>query len=130
MFVDGDPRKGVVAKPPPFEAAAALIAQWKSIGDLSMDGNGNGQLAHTDGGNIAETGLNMMMIFEKVSAGMHEGPEDFSKLMVERNGPLGGLAKSEGMEHAIKVYKRYASATDNGRPGAGSCSAGGARWCR
>ncbi len=105
MFVDGDPRKGIVAEPPPFEAAAALISQWKSIGDLSMSSQGNGQLAYKGGGNLAATGLNMIMIFEKVSAGMHDGPEDFSKLMVECNGPLGGLASMQGMEHAIKVYK-------------------------
>jgi len=105
MFVDGDPRKGIVANTPPFEAAAALITQWKSLGDLSVDDRGNGQLAYQGGGNIAATGLNMMMIFEKVSTGMHDGPEDFSKLMVECNGPLGGMAKSQGMEHAIKVYK-------------------------
>ncbi len=105
MFVDGDPRKGIVAQPPPFEAAAALISQWKSLGDLTMDDRGTGQLAYKGGGDLAATGLNMMMIFEKVSAGMHDGPEDFSKLMVECNGPLGGLASMQGMARAITVYK-------------------------
>ncbi len=39
MFVDGDPNKGIVANTPPFSAAAALISQWKSIGDLAIDAN-------------------------------------------------------------------------------------------
>jgi len=106
MFVDGDSDKGIVADPPPFSAAAALISQWKSIGDLTMDSNGNGALAYRGDGNFAETGLNMVMIFAKVTPGMHAGPEDFSKLMVECNGPLMGLPGSEMMASAIKVFPR------------------------
>ncbi len=104
MFVDGDSNKGIVASPPPFSAAAALISQWKSLGDLAVDANGNGTLAYRGEGNIAETGLNMMMIFEKVTPGQHAGPEDFSKLMVECNGPLMGLPGSDMMASAIKVF--------------------------
>ncbi len=106
MFVDGDSNKGIVANTPPFSAAAALISQWKSIGDLSMEANGNGTLAYKGEGDIAATGLNMMMIFAKVSPGMHAGPEDFSKLMVECNGPLMGLPGTEMMASAIKVFPR------------------------
>jgi hypothetical protein len=106
MFVDGDSNKGIVANPPPFSAAAALISQWKSLGDLDVDDNGNGTLSIRNGGNIAETGLNMMMIFAKVTPGQHAGPEDFSKLMVECNGPLMGLPGSEAMASAIKVFPR------------------------
>ncbi len=106
MFVDGDSNKGIVSNPPPFSAAAALISQWKSIGDLTMDANGNGTLAFRGEGNVGETGLNMMMIFEKVTPGMHAGPEDFNKLMVECNGPLMGLPGSEMMASAIKVFSR------------------------
>ena len=36
----------------------------------------------------------MIMVFEKATAGHHEGPEDFSKLMVECNGPLTGTRGS------------------------------------
>ncbi len=106
MFVDGDSNNGIVANPPPFSAAAALISQWKSIGDLTMDSNGTGTLAYRGGSNIAETGLNMMMIFEKVTPGQHAGPEDFSKLMVECNGPLWGIPGTEAMASAIKVFPR------------------------
>ncbi len=70
-----------------------------------MDDNGNGVLEYDKGEDLYAKGLNVMMIFEKVSAGMHDGPEDFSKLMVECNGPLGGLASMQGMERAITVYK-------------------------
>ena len=104
MFIDGDPDKGIVANPPPFSAAAALISQWKSLGDLTIDANGNGTLAYRGEGNMAETGLNMVMVFAKVTPGMHAGPEDFSKLMVECNGPLMGLPGSEMMANAIKVF--------------------------
>ncbi len=104
MFVEGDSNKGVVASPPPFSAAAALISQWKSLGDISVDANGNGSLAYRGEGDIAKTGLNMMMIFAKVTPGQHAGPEDFSKLMVECNGPLMGLPGSDMMASAIKVF--------------------------
>ena len=106
MFVDADPNKGIVANPPQFSAAAALISQWKSIGDFSVDANGNGTLAYRGEGDIGATGLNMVMIFEKVTSGLHAGPEDFSKLMIECNGPLMGLPGSEMMQAAIQVFKR------------------------
>ncbi len=106
MFVDGDSNKGIVANPPPFSAAAALISQWKSLGDFTVDANGAGTLAYREGGNLAETGLNMMMIFAKVTPGPHAGPEDFGKLMVECNGPLMGLPGTDAMASAIKVFRR------------------------
>ncbi len=106
MFVDGDSNKGIVANPPPFSAAAALITQWKSLGDLTVDANGTGTLAFREGGNLADTGLNMMMIFAKVTPGQHAGPEDFGKLMVECNGPLMGLPGTDAMASAIKVFRR------------------------
>lgn len=106
IFVDADPNKGIVADPPPFSAAAALISQWKSIGDFSVDANGNGTLNYRGEGDIGATGLNMVMIFEKVTSGLHDGPEDFSKLMIECNGPLMGLPGSEMMQAAIQVFKR------------------------
>ena len=41
MFVDGDPRKGIVAEPPPFEAAAALISGiCCSMGGLTASARG------------------------------------------------------------------------------------------
>ena len=49
-------------------------------------------------------GLNMLFVFEKVTAGQHEGPEDVSKLMVECNGPLTRAKGSEGMEKALTVF--------------------------
>ena len=74
--------------------------------NASVDANGNGTLVYRGEGNVAETGLNMVMIFAKVTPGMHAGPEDFSKLMVECNGPLMGLPGSEMMAGAIKVFPR------------------------
>ena len=104
VFVGGVKKNGVVANPPPFGEVAGLISQWRSIGDLKMDSDGSGTLEHKGGGNIAATGLNMIMIFEKVSPGQHAGPEDVSKLMVECNGALAGLSATSGMEDSITVF--------------------------
>ncbi len=104
VFVGGVKENGVVANPPPFSEVAGLISQWRSIGDLKMDIDASGTLEYKDGGNIAATGLNMIMIFEKVSPGQHAGPEDVSKLMVECNGALAGLPATSGMEAAITVF--------------------------
>lgn len=104
MFVDGNPEKGIVEDPPPFDEIAGLISQWYSLGDLEMDDDGSGTLEYTKGDNLYETGLNMIMVFEKVTEGSHEGPEDFGKLMVECNGPVAGLPGSEKMLKAIKVF--------------------------
>lgn len=104
LFVGGVKANGVVANPPPFGEVAGLISQWRSIGDLTMGDDGNGTLEYKGGGNIAATGLNMIMIFEKVTPGQHAGPEDVSKLMVECNGPLAGLSASAGMEASITVF--------------------------
>ncbi len=104
MFVDGDPQKGIVPTPPPFDDVAGLITQWYSLGDMQMNTNGNGMLEYRQGDNLYDQGLNMIFVFEKVTAGRHEGPEDFSKLMVECNGPLTGTRGSQGMERAIKIF--------------------------
>ena len=46
----------------------------------------------------------MLFVFEKVTPGPHEGPEDFTKLMVECNGPLTQTKGSEGMERALTIF--------------------------
>ncbi len=103
MFVDGDPHKGIVADPPPFGDVAGLISQWYSLGDLEMGEDGQGKLEYTEGKDLYSTGLNMIFIFEKVTPGRHEGPEDVSKLIVECNGPLIGMPGAENMLRAVKV---------------------------
>lgn len=105
MFVDGNPHKGLVENTPPFDDVAALITQWYSLGDLEMGEAGQGSLEYREGTNLHEKGLNMMMIFEKVTEGRHEGPEDISKLMVECNGPLAGTLGSEAMLKATKIFE-------------------------
>ncbi len=104
MCVDGDPQKGIVENPPPFDEVGGLISQWYSLGDLEMAENGQGSLEYKEGKNIVETGLNMIMVFEKVTPGRHDGPEDMAKLMVECNGPLMGIPGAESMARAIKVF--------------------------
>ena len=106
MFVDGDPRKGLVAKPPPFSAVGKLVRSWKSLGDLVMDANGNGKLEYRGGDNLYKAGYNNVMVFEKVTAGSHKGPEDFSKLMVECNGPLPGTKESHGRDVMTKIFPK------------------------
>ncbi len=106
MFVDGDPEKDIVPNPPPFDEVAGMITQWYSLGDLEMDDTGNGILEYREGDNLYEKGLNMIFVFEKVTSGRHEGPEDVSKLMVECNGPLTGTRGSQGMEKAIKIFRK------------------------
>ena len=102
LFVDGDPAKGVVADFPPMEVAATVISQWQSIGDLTMDDKGNGVLEYDEGDDLYAKGLNVMLIFEKVTPGPHDGPEDFSKLIVECNGPLAGTQGTEGRVKGIQ----------------------------
>ena len=104
MFKGGMKKNGLVANPPPFDEVAALISQWHSLGDLAMDAKGNGTLEYRGGENLYEAGLNMIMIFEKVTPGRHAGPEDVGRLMVECNGPLAGTAGSEGMEAALTIF--------------------------
>jgi len=104
MFVDGDPEKGIVSDPPPFGDVAGLIAQWYSIGDIEMDGNGGGTLEYREGVDLVAKGLNMIMVFEKVTPGRHDGPEDVGKLIVECNGPLAGFPGAEAMAKAIRVF--------------------------
>ncbi len=106
MFVNGDKSKGLVAKPPPFGEVAGLITQWHSLGDLTMDAKGNGTLKYNQGDNLYAKGLNMIFVFEKVTAGRHAGPEDVSKLMVECNGPLTGTRGSEGMAKALTIFSK------------------------
>ena len=104
MFVDGDPEKGIVSEPPPFDEVAGLISQWYSLGDLVMNDNGGGTLEYREGVDLVAKGLNMIMVFEKVTSGRHDGPEDISKLMVECNGPLAGFPGADAMAKAIKVF--------------------------
>ena len=104
MLVGGKPGQAMVANPPPFSEVAKAVRGWKSIGDLEMDGSGNGKLKYTGGENLFEQGFNNVMVFEKVSAGPHEGPEDFSKLIIECNGPLPGTQESAGWDLGIKVF--------------------------
>ena len=104
MFIDGDKAKGLVAEPPPMGDVAGLIRQWHSLGDVLMDDKGNGVLEYGEGDNLYEKGLNMLFVFEKVSAGQHEGPEDVGKLMVECNGPLARTKGAEGMGKALTIF--------------------------
>ncbi len=106
MFVDGDPEKGIVPNPPPFDDVAGLITQWYSLGDLELDEKANGTLEYRGGENLYEKGLNMIFVFEKVTSGRHEGPEDISKLMAECNSPLTGTKGSQGMEKAITIFSK------------------------
>lgn len=103
LLVDGDPAKGLVADLPSMEQVAGVISQWQSIGDLEMDDKGNGVLEYSKGDDLYAKGLNMLMVFEKVSEGQHDGPEDFSKLIVECNGPLEGTEGTDGRVRAIHV---------------------------
>ena len=104
MFVGGDPQKGLVASPPPFGAVGKMIQGWRSLGDLKMDGNGNGTLKYEKGDNIYATGMNMIMVFKKKTPGPHKGPEDFGGLMVECNGPLDGTIGSSQPVMTLKVF--------------------------
>ena len=106
MFVGGNKARGLVATPPPFGEVAGLIKHWHSLGDLTMDGGGNGSLEVKNGPNLYERGHNMIMVFEKVSPGRHAGPEDVGKLMVECNGPLAGTKGSGGMEAAVTIFPK------------------------
>jgi hypothetical protein len=104
MFVGGVKDKGLVANPPPFNEVAGLIKQWHSIGDVKVDGNGNGTLEYKKGDNLYKKGLNMIMVFEKVTPGQHKGPEDVGKLMVECNGPLAGAKGA--VPRGITIFKK------------------------
>jgi len=106
MFVGGKKANGLVAKPPAFNEVAGLISQWHSLGDVKVGANGVGVLTYAKGDDLYAAGLNMMMIFEKVSPGRHAGPEDVGKLMVECNGPLTGAKGSEGMEAALTIFPK------------------------
>ena len=106
MFVDGDPEKGIVPDPPPFDEVGGLISQWYSLGDLEMNEMGSGTLEYKKGNDLAAKGLNMIMVFEKVTEGMHEGPEDISKLMVECNGPVAGFPGAEAMAKAVTIFPK------------------------
>jgi len=106
MFVDGNPEKGIVPEPPPFDEVGGLISQWYSLGDLEMNDMGSGTLEYKKGDDLVAKGLNMIMVFEKVTEGMHEGPEDISKLMVECNGPVAGFPGAEAMAKAVTIFPK------------------------
>ena len=104
MFEDRNPLGATVANPPPLNEVAAMFTQWYSIGDIEIDGKGNGTLGYRKGDDLAAKGLNMIMIFEKKTDGRHEVPEDFGRLIVEGNGPLEGSPESMRHEGELKVF--------------------------
>jgi hypothetical protein len=104
MFEDRNPLGAAVANPPPLNELAAMFTQWYSIGDVEIDGKGNGTLGYQKGDDLAAKGLNMIMIFEKKTGGRHEVPEDFGRLIVEGNGPLEGSPESMRHEGELKVF--------------------------
>ena len=112
MFVEGDAQQGIVPEPPPFQDVAGLITQWHSLGDIELNGDGSGSLHYEKGDNLYEQGLNMIFVFGKVTDGQHGGPEDFSLLMLECNGPLPGTKGSEGMESALTVWSKKRKGQD------------------
>ena len=69
-----------------------------------MNDNGGGTLEYREGVDLVAKGLNMIMVFEKVTSGRHDGPKDISKLMVECNGPLAGFPGADAMAKAINVF--------------------------
>ncbi len=104
MYEYGNPLEATVPNPPPFKEVAVLFTQWHSLGDLKIDGKGNGTLEYRKGDNLRVKGLNMIMVFEKKTGGRHEAPEDFGGLMVECNGPLEGSPGSMRHDSDIKVF--------------------------
>ncbi len=52
----------------------------------------------TKGDDLYGKGLNMIMIFGKLSEGSHAGPEDFGELVLECNGPIMGAKGIAPME--------------------------------
>jgi hypothetical protein len=89
-----------------MDAVAGLISQWQSIGDLKMDDKGNGVLEYNEGDDLYAKGLNMLMVFGKVTEGQHDAPEDFSKLIVECHGPLEGTEGTESRLRALHILSQ------------------------
>ena len=58
----------------------------------------HGTLVYDKGDDLYARGLNMIMVFGKMSEGSHEGPEDIGELMVECNGPIIGAMGIEPMK--------------------------------
>jgi hypothetical protein len=98
LFRDSDPSKGLNDPAPPFDQIAPLITQWYSLGTLQVDEAGHGTLVYDEGDDLYARGLNMIMVFGKMSEGSHEGPEDIGELMVECNGPIIGAMGIEPMK--------------------------------
>jgi hypothetical protein len=98
LFKEGDPNKGLNDPAPPFGEVGALISQWRSLGTLHVDESGQGTLVYNEGDDLYAAGLNMIMIFGKMTEGSHEGPENLGELMVECNGPIMGAQGIKPME--------------------------------
>lgn len=105
LFVGGHPKNGVLDPLPPFKMVSATIKGVKSLGDLTMNGKNQGMLVYQGGENFYAQGYNMMMIFQKVTEGMHDAPEDMGKLVVECNGPLEGTRGSSKTNSFFSVAK-------------------------
>ena len=102
-YRDNNVLPGIVIVLSPRDAGASGIG---GAGEAELVGGGAGRLIYDAGDNLYASGLNMIMIFGKVSEGLPAGPEDFSKLMVECNGPLTGTMGSDGMEAALTVLPK------------------------
>ncbi|MEN8145767.1 MAG: hypothetical protein ABFS14_12560 [Gemmatimonadota bacterium] len=98
LFKDANPNMGLNDPAPPFDQVAPLIKQWKSLGTINVDEAGHGTLSYDSGEDLYAQGLNMIMVFGKMSEGSHEGPEDLGELMVECNGPIIGAQGIAPME--------------------------------
>ena len=61
-----------------------------------MDNNGDGVLVYRGRDDLYAKGLNMAGIFEKVTPGQHERPEDPTQLIVACIGALAGTQGSVG----------------------------------
>ncbi len=102
LFNNSNPREGLRDPAPPFDQIGPLISQWYSLGSFEVDDSGQGTLVYDKGDDLHAMGLNMIMIFGKLTEGRHDGPEDFGELMVECNGPMPGAEGIEPMELRVQ----------------------------
>lgn len=104
IYESGNPPEATVQEPPPFKEVTDLFENWYSLGDLNVDGKGNGTLEYRKGDDLLVKGFNMMMVFEKKTGGRHEVPEDFGGLIVESNGALEASRESKRHILDVKVF--------------------------
>lgn len=88
LYVEGNPEKGVVSPPPHLEQVVPLLSLWYSLGTLETAGKGHHLLIFNKPVNLRKGGGNLILIFEKKSPGVHQLPEDFSRIILESNGFL------------------------------------------